>query len=81
MTIIISVIIIITSISVIRTKQSSLALVDAEREGAGNQQQRSASKSFLVKTKSAFQEDFIPFSVEFPSEVELIGQKSRLGVC
>lgn len=80
MTIIIS-IIIITSITVIRTKQSSLALVDAEREGAGCRQQRSASKSFLVKNKSAFQEEFIPFSVKFPSEVKLVGPKSRLGVC
>lgn len=79
MTIIISAI--ITSITVIRTKQSSLALVDAEREGAGYRQHRSASTSFLVKNKSAFQEDFIPFSVKFPSEGKLIGQKSRLGVC
>lgn len=71
MTIIISVIIIITSITAIRTKQSSLALVDAEREAAGCRQQRSASKSFLVRNKSAFQGDFIPFSVNVLVEMEL----------
>lgn len=66
MTIIISIFIIITSITVIRTKQSSLALVDAEREAAGYRQQRSASKSFLVQTKSAFQEDLRNSQVRNP---------------
>lgn len=34
---------------------------------------------FLVKNKSDFQENFIPFSVKFCLEVKLIGQKSKLG--